>query len=98
MKTLTISLRLSSDEVALLDQAAKHDGLDRSSLLKRFLRRGHADYRYETACTAYRRGEVTLSRAAEIAGMSVYDLLIRFPESGLQLNLTADDLRRELAS
>ncbi len=98
MKTLTISLRLNSDEVALLDQAAEHDGLDRSSLLKRFLRRGYADYRYETACTAYRRNEVTLSRAAEIAGMNLYDLLIRFPESGLQLNLTADDLRQELHS
>jgi len=98
MKTMTLSLRLSADEVKLLDQAADQDGLDRSSLLKRLLRRGYADYRYEAACTAYRHGEVTLSRAAEMAGMSLYDLLTRFPANGLQLNLTADDLRRELAS
>ena len=98
MKTTTLSLRLNADEVRLLDEAAKHDGVDRSSLLKRFLRRGYADYRYEAACAAYRRGEATLSRAAELAGMSQYDLLIRFPADGLQLNLTADDLRRELAS
>ncbi|MEI8138990.1 MAG: UPF0175 family protein [bacterium] len=98
MKTMTLSLRLNADEVKLLDQAAAQDGLDRSSLLKRLLRRGYADYRCETACAAYRRGEVTLSRAAEMADMSLYDLLTRFPENGLQLNLTADDLRRELAS
>jgi len=82
----------------LLDQAAAHDGLDRSSLLKRFFRRGYADYQLETACATYRRGEITLSRAAEMAGLSLYDLLIRFPANGLELNLTAEDLRRELAS
>lgn len=98
MKTMTLSLRLNADEVKLLDEAANQDGLDRSSLLKRLLRRGYADYRYETACTAYRRGEVTLSRAAEMAGMSLYDLLTRFPANGLQLNLTTDDLRRELTT
>jgi predicted HTH domain antitoxin len=98
MKTMTLSLRLDADEVKLLDQAAAHDGLDRSSLLKRLVRRGYAGYRYEIACAAYRRGEISLSRAAEMAGLSLYDLLARFPEDGLQLNLTAADLRRELAS
>ena len=98
MKTKTLSVRLNADEVKSLDQAADADGLDRSSLLKRLLRRGYADYRFESACAAYRRGEITLSRAAEMAGMSLYDLLARFPADGLQLNLTADDLRRELAS
>ena len=98
MKTMPLSLRMDADEVKLLDQAAAHDGLDRASLLKRLLRRGYADYRYESACDAYRRGEVTLSRAAEMAGLSLYDLLARLPSDGLQLNLTADDLRQELAS
>jgi predicted HTH domain antitoxin len=98
MKTMTLSLRLNAEEVKLIDQAAAQDGMDRSALLKRFLRRGYADYQFETACSAYQRGEITLSRAAEIAGVSIYDLLSRFPANGLQLNLTANDLRRELAS
>lgn len=98
MKTMTLSVRLDADEVRLLDQVAARDGLDRSAMLKRFLRRGYADYRYETACTAYRRGEVSLSRAAEMAGLSLLDFLARFPDAGLELNLTPDDLRRELAT
>ena len=98
MKTKTLSLRMEADEVKMLDEAAAKAGLDRASLLKRLLRRGYADYRYESACAAYRRGEVSLSRAAEMAGLSLYDLLSRFPADGLQLNLTAEDLRRELAS
>ena len=98
MKTMTLSLRMDVDEVRSLDQAAAQDGLDRASLLKRLLRRGYADYRCEVACAAYRRGEVSLSRAAEMAGIGLYDLLSRFPADNLQLNLTAEDLRRELAS
>ena len=98
MKTMTLSLRLNAYEVKLLDQTALLDGLDRSALLKRFLRKGYADYRCETACTAYRRGEITLSRAAEMAGISLYDLLARLPANGLQMNLTAEDLRKELGS
>lgn len=98
MKTMTLSVRLDADEVRLLDQVAARDGLDRSAMLKRFLRRGYADYRYEKACTAYRRGEVSLSRAAEMAGLNLLDFLARFPDVGLELNLTPDDLRRELAT
>lgn len=98
MKTMTISLRLNAEEVRLLDQTAASEGVDRSSLLKRVLRRGYADCRFDSACAAYRRGEVSLSRAAEMAGLSVGDMLARLPAADLHLNLTADDLRRELAS
>ncbi len=96
MKTKTLSFRMEADEVALLDQAAARDGLDRASLLKRLLRRGYADYQYESACATYRRGEVTLSRAAEMAGISLYEMVSRLPGAGMQMNLTAEDLRREL--
>lgn len=98
MKTMTLSLRLDAAEVKQLDETAKREGLDRSALLKRLVRLGYADHRLETACAAYRRGAVTLSRAAEMAGLSVNELLARFPEAGLQMNLSSDDLRGELAS
>ena len=35
-------------------------------MLKQALRRGCAEVLFEAACQAYRRGEVTLSRAAEM--------------------------------
>lgn len=97
MKTMTLSVRLDMKEVQQLDEAAMQDGLDRSAILKRLVRRGYADYRFDAACAAYRRQEVSLSRAAELAGLSTYDFLARFPANGLQLHLTPDDLRQELA-
>ena len=51
--------------------------------------------RSENACAAYRRQEVSLSRAAELAGIGVYDFLASPPATGLQINLTPDDLRQK---
>jgi predicted HTH domain antitoxin len=98
MKTLTLSVRLAGDEVDGLDAAAAAAGLDRSALLKQFVRRGFAQHRFETACAAYRQRDVSLSRAAEMAGLSLYDFLLRLPEAGLELSLTPADLRQELAA
>lgn len=98
MKTMRLSIRLDTEEVRVLDEVAGREGLDRSAMLKRFLRRGYAEYRQEEACAAYRRGEVSLSRAAEMAGVPVHEFLARLPDTGLQRNLTPDELRRELTT
>ena len=56
MRTVTISMRLPSDEVARLERLAKELGTERSTLLKRALRRGAEDLMFERACQAYRAG------------------------------------------
>jgi predicted HTH domain antitoxin len=96
MKTSTLSVRLDPAEVRLIDRVARRDGVDRSTLLKRFVRRGHADYLFETACERYRRGEVSLSRAAELAELGLTDFIARLPQVDLHLNLKAADLKDEL--
>lgn len=97
MRTLTLSVRLAPDEVEGLDAAASAAGLDRSALLKQFVRHGFARHRFDAACAAYREHAVSLSRAAEMAGLELYDFLLRVPDVGLELNLTPEDLRQELA-
>ena len=96
MKTVTISTRLTSKEAKEIESFAKMEGLDRSSLLKQLIRYGFSQVRFERACEAYRGGEVTLSRAAELAGVSYRELLARMPEAGLELNFDVEELKRDL--
>ena len=96
MQTVTISMRLQRDEVGQLAEAARQSGMERSTFLKRALRRGAQDMMFEKACDAYRRGEATLSRAAEMAGVSLRDMLLRLRGADLQLNYTAEDLDKDL--
>lgn len=96
MKSTTLSVRLDETDLRMLDKVAAIDGVDRSTLVKRYLRRGQAVYRFEAACEAYRRGEVSLSRAAEMAGLPLATWLARLPEGDLHLDQRPEDLRREL--
>ena len=96
MSTVTVSLRLPKSEVARLEELAKRMGSERPAFLRRALQRGAADLMFERACQEYRDGEATLSRAAEIAGLTLRDFLHRMKSGDLELNYGVDDLARDL--
>ena len=50
----------------------------------------------EPACAAFRRGEVTLSRAAELAGVGVREMLLRIPQAGLELHYGIHELEEDM--
>lgn len=96
MKTVTLSMRLPPAEVKRLAAAATLGGLDRSAFLKHALRRGARDLMLEQASDAYRRGAATLSRAAQMAGLSLRDFLAQMPNARLELNYSGEDLAQDL--
>ncbi|MBL7077717.1 MAG: UPF0175 family protein [Kiritimatiellae bacterium] len=96
MSTVTISLRLPRSEVGRLEKLARELGTERPAFLKRALQRGAADLMFERACQAYRDGEATLTRAAEIAGLSLREMIHRMRSADLELNYGVDDLAKDL--
>ena len=96
MGTITLSTRLGSDEAKKIDELAADLGLDRGALLKQLIRKGLKDIQTERALDAYRRGTITLSRAAEIAELSLRDILLRLPEESIELNYDVREIQRDL--
>ena len=96
MSTVTLSARVEEEEARKIDQLAAELGLDRGALLRQMIRRGLREIVSQTALDAYRRGEVTLSRAAEIAGISLRDMLLRLSEESLELNYDLAELERDI--
>jgi len=96
METVTVSMRLPKAEAEKLTQVARRTGMERATLLKRAVRRGTQDLLFEEACRAYRAGEATLSRAAEIAELSLRDMILRMRGGDLELNYGVEDLERDL--
>ena len=96
MTTKTISMRLPHHEVARLEQLARELGTERPAFLKQALQRGAATLMFEHACQAYRDGEATLSHAAEMAGLSLRELMHRMRNADLALNYDVNDLARDL--
>lgn len=96
MSTVTISLRLPRSEVGSLEELARELGSERSAFLRRALQRGATDLMFERSCQAYRDGEATLSRAAEMAGLSLRDMMQKMRHADLELNYGVDDLAKDL--
>jgi predicted HTH domain antitoxin len=96
MGTITLSTRLGSDEARKIDELAADLGLDRGALLKQLIRKGLKDIQTDRAIDAYRRRTITLSRAAEIAELSLRDILLRLPEESIELNYDVREFQRDM--
>ncbi|MCL9813308.1 UPF0175 family protein [Natranaeroarchaeum aerophilus] len=69
----TISARVPDELEAELDAYLEDENLDRSTAVRKFLSEGLEEWRREQALDQLSAGKVTFSRAAELAGMSVWD-------------------------
>lgn len=94
--SVTVSTRLEEQEALELEALARREGLDRASVMKQLLRRGMREALREEAVREYRAGRVTLSRAAELARISLWDLIALMPEEDLEWPYGVDDLRHDL--
>lgn len=96
MKTTALSVRMSENEARQVDACAELSGLDRSALLKQLIRTGLKQYKMDQAIHSYRKQEVSLSRAAEIAGITTRDFLSRMASDHIELNYGIHDFKTDL--
>ncbi|WP_049937960.1 UPF0175 family protein [Haloplanus natans] len=69
----TISARVPDDLEADLEAYLEAEDLDRSTAVRKLLMNGPDQWRRERALKKLESGDVTFSRAAELAEMSVWD-------------------------
>lgn len=96
METITISMRLTKEDAGWMARLARDLGMERPTFLKQALKRGAADLVFERACQAYRQGEATLSRAAEMASLTLREMILRMKDAGMELNYGVEDLQKDL--
>ena len=75
MTTEQINLRLDAETVAALERLADSEALDRAVVVRRLLEDGIERWQRSQALTRYQRGEVSIGRAAEEAGISIWEAL-----------------------
>ena len=96
MQTVTISMRIPKAEAGRMERLAHDLGMERPTFLKQALKRGAADLVFDRACQAYRDGNATLSRAAEMAELTLRDMMLRMRDGDLEMNYSVSDLRKDL--
>ncbi len=96
MSKAQVATRVGGDLLAHIKEIEKETRADRAEVIRRLLDEGVKQYRLKKAVALLREGKVTVSRAAEIAGTSVWDMLEVMHVKRIHIPYTAEDLRKGL--
>ena len=91
-----VTARLPRDMLREVERLAKKLKVDRSELIRRLLDFALQQKRIEEAVRAYQEGKVTLWKAAEMAGLSLREMMELARVRKIAVSYTIDDLRRDI--
>jgi len=92
--TKTMSIRMDRDNYEFLSAMTIEEKSDLSKAVRDLVTRG----RVLLAVEKYKKGEASLGRAAEVAGLPVGQMMTLLGEFGVQSRIDREDYRQSLAS
>jgi predicted HTH domain antitoxin len=92
--TKTMSIRMDQDNFEFLTAITKEEQRDLSKTVRDLVTRG----RILLAVEKYRNGEVSLGKAAEVAGLPLGQMMTLLEEFGVRSRIERDDYRQGLAN
>ena len=92
--TKTMSIRMDRDNYEFLNEISKEERSDLSKAVRDLVSRG----RILLAVERYKKGEASLGRAAELAGVPVGRLMTILAEFGVESRIEEEDYLRGLQS
>ncbi len=95
-KIAQINLRVPADTVTDLDALAVHDHMSRIDVARQILLEGVSERKRRMALRLYREGKATKSRAAEIAGITLWEMMDLIDEASISDGLTVDEAVEEV--
>jgi double-stranded uracil-DNA glycosylase len=96
MSTEQINIRVESDLVSALERVAREESTDRATVIRRLLEASLRQWEVDRAVEGYRRGELSLGRAAEEAGLTQWELLHLLREARVAYPLDVEDVGERL--
>ena len=85
--TKTMSIRMDEDSFEFLNRLSKEEKGDVSKAVRELVYKG----RVMLAVERYKKEQVSLGRAAELAGLSVGQMITTLAEFGVECNLKKED-------
>ena len=91
-----ISARLPKDRIRLVEEIAHEEKVDKSTILDRALEQYTREWTLKKALELYRNGTITLSRAAEIARLSIWEIIDALEKRKIVLQYDAEDIEEDM--
>lgn len=83
----TLSVRMSHEDYAFVNQLAREEKEDTSKEVRKLVDMG----RLMLGIEKYRRKEASLGKAAQLAGLSIAEMITKLADYGIKSNLSLED-------
>jgi predicted HTH domain antitoxin len=96
MVSKPLGARVPEEIERYLKEFMKMEGVDKSTAVRKILERGISEWRKERALGLLCRGKITFTRAAEMAGISLWEMLDLVRDRKIEwVNLSPEEVERE---
>jgi len=91
-----IGVRFDDDTLKKIDLLGSEEALDRSTIVRKLVQEGYRAHMAERVLLKYAQGRITLSEAARLADMNLWEIRDHFVSHGLKSDYGVEDLRNDL--
>jgi len=93
---VTVTTRVEDELARLIDKVAKVEGMDRSTVIRRFLSKAAKEWLIERSLEDYEHGKITLWQAATRCGLSLWEIIDLAKKREIRVPYTLEELREDL--
>ena len=95
-KLVTIGVRIPEEILKELEESAKEGNIDKSTVIRRFISEGLREYKREKAARLYKERRVSIDGAAELAGLTVREMVDYLIKRVYKSSYSYEDLEKEM--
>ncbi|MHB9287840.1 UPF0175 family protein [Halobacteriales archaeon Cl-PHB] len=92
----TVTTRIPEEDEELLSELEAEQSADRSEVLRRLIRDGLTEWRKERALEELDAGNLTVRKAADLAGVEYVEMLDMASDAGVDVGYDVEEMERDL--
>lgn len=94
----TLTTRVEDDLAKLIDEVSEEEGMDRSTVIRRFLMKAAKEWLIGKSLQEYQDGKLTLWQAARRCGLSVWEMMDEAKKREVHVPYTLAEFKADLKS
>jgi len=87
---------IEEDLARIIEEVSKEEGMDRSTVIRRFLMKAVKEWLIERRLEDYEQGKITLRQAAEKCGLSLWEIVIEARKREIHVPYTLEEFKEDL--
>lgn len=91
----TLTTRIPDELEKDVEDISKEESLDKSATARKLLKKSVKNYKLEKALERYKKGEISLGKAAELAEVSIRKLLFEMKKRDIHFHYSKESLRED---